>query len=257
MEDSAGIQENDIKFVKKQRAREGKTLLQPLYKTEDALKAVDHFKIVDYDTWHTIEEGIEFSYTDCGHIIGSAAVHLRITEGGKTTRLTFSGDVGRYRDLILKSPKEFEQADFIILESTYGNSLHDDSSPTTDILFDWIKKTCLDKKGKLIIPAFSVGRTQEILFTLNQLEEDKRLPPLDYFVDSPLSIKATQIVKNYPQYFNARIQKVMESDKDPFGFKGLRYVGTAEESKNLNFYKGPCVIISASGMGKAPYQQQY
>jgi metallo-beta-lactamase family protein len=251
MEDSAGIQENDIKYANKQRAAEGKPLLQPLYTTEDALKAVDHFKTVEYNNWFTIEEGIEFCYKDAGHIIGSTSVHLRITENGKTTRITFSGDVGRYRDLILKSPDTFEQADYIIIESTYGNSLHDDSNPTADVLLSWITKTCLQKKGKLIIPAFSVGRTQEILFTLNQLELEKRLPPLDYFVDSPLSVKATQIVKNYPQYFNNRIQKIMQSDNDPFSFKGLRYVATVEESKQLNYYKGPCVIISASGMAEA------
>lgn len=251
LEDSAGIQESDIKYVNKRRLAEGKVPLLPLYTTADALTAVDHFKMVEYNTWHTIDDGIEFCYTDTGHIIGSAAVHLKITEGGKTTRLTFSGDVGRYRDLILKSPQEFAQADFIIIESTYGNSLHDDSHPTADILLSWIEKTCLQKKGKLIIPAFSVGRTQEILFNLNQLELENRLPPLDFFVDSPLSVKATQIVKNYPQYFNNRIQKIMQEDKDPFNFKGLRYIGTVDESKNLNYYKGACVIISASGMAEA------
>ena len=251
MEDSAGIQENDIKYINKQRASEGKVLLLPLYSTEDALKAVDHFKSVEYDTWFTIEEGLEFCFKDAGHIIGSTSVHLRITEKGKTTRFTFSGDVGRYRDLILKSPATFDQADYIIIESTYGNSLHDDNNPTSEVLLGWITETCLKKKGKLIIPAFSVGRTQEILYTLNQLELEKRLPPLDYFVDSPLSIKATQIVKNYPQYFNAKIQEVMLSDKDPFAFNGLRYVGSVEESKQLNFYNGPCVIISASGMAEA------
>lgn len=251
MEDSAGIQENDIKYINKQRAAEGKPYLQPLYTTDDAKAAEEHFVNVDYNTWFKIEDGIEFSFTDCGHIIGSASVHLRITENNKTTRITFSGDVGRYRDLILKSPVEFEQADYILIESTYGNSLHDDSNPTSEALLGWIKQTCLEKKGKLIIPAFSVGRTQELLYTLNQLELEGRLPQLDYFVDSPLSMRATAIVKNYPQYFNARIQKVMQSDKDPFGFKGLRFVSTVDESKQLNFYKGPCVIISASGMAEA------
>ena len=132
--------------------------------------------------------------------------------------MTFSGDVGRYRDAILKSPAVFQQADYILLESTYGNSLHDEHHPTTDALLEWIEKTC-SKKGKLIIPAFSVGRTQEILYALNQLEIENRLPDIDYFVDSPFSIKATQVVKSYPQYFNARIQKILQSDNDPFGLK--------------------------------------
>ena len=251
MEDSAGIQENDIKFENKRRALQGLPYLKPLYTTEDALTAAEQFVVVDYDQWHTITEGIEFCYTDAGHIIGSAAVHLRITENGKLTRITFSGDVGRYRDIILKSPAPFSQADYILIESTYGNSLHDEHNPTPDALHKWIEHTCLHKKGKLIIPAFSVGRTQEILYSLNQLEIENRLPELEYFVDSPLSSKATQIVKSYPQYFNKRIQKVLLNDDDPFAFRGLKFTKSVDESKLLNYHKGPCVIISASGMAEA------
>jgi metallo-beta-lactamase family protein len=251
MEDSAGIQESDIKFANKRRAAEGLPYLLPLYTTEDAVKAAQLFEVVDYNTWHTVGDGIEFCYTDAGHIIGSAVVNLKITENGNVTRITFSGDVGRYRDIILRSPDVFPQADYIILESTYGNSLHDEFNPTPDVLLQWIKHTCLEKKGKLIIPAFSVGRTQEILFTLNQLEMENRLPDLEYIVDSPLSIKATEIVKHYGQYFNSRVQKILQSDSDPFMFKGLRFTKTVDDSKMLNYKKEPCVIISASGMAEA------
>ncbi len=251
MEDSAGIQENDIRYENKRRAQEGLPYLKPLYTTQDALEAVDHFVTVDYDKWFAVDEHIEVMYTDAGHIIGSAAVHLKVKENGKTTRLTFSGDVGRYRDVILKSPKEFPQADYILLESTYGNSLHDNAVTTPDQILHWIEKACVQKKGKLIIAAFSVGRTQEILYALNQLELERRLPDLDYFVDSPLSVKATEIVKHYPQYFNRTIQKILEKDNDPFGFKGLKFVKSVDESKMLNFRNGPCVIISASGMAEA------
>ena len=251
MEDSAGIQENDIKFENKKRALLGLPYLKPLYTTEDAITAADHFEIVDYEKWHKIDEDFEFCFTDVGHIIGSASVHLRIKENNKTTTLTFSGDVGRYRDIILKSPATFPQADYILLESTYGNSLHDEHNSSTEMLLSWITKTCLQKKGKLIIPAFSVGRTQEILYALNQLELENSLPDLDYFVDSPLSTKATAIVKSYPQYFNNRIQKVLLNDDDPFAFKGLKFTKTVDESKMLNYHKGPCVIISASGMAEA------
>ena len=251
MEDSAGIQENDIKFANKRRALQGLPYLQPLYTTEDALMAADRFVTVDYEQWYTIEDGLEFCYSDAGHIIGSTVVNIRITENGKQTRITFSGDVGRYRDIILKSPAVFSQADYIILESTYGNSLHDEQNPTADALLEWIEKTCLQKKGKLILPAFSVGRTQEILYALNQLELENRLPALTYFVDSPLSIKATEVVKRYPAYFNSRIQKVLLSDKDPFSFTGLKFINSVDESKMLNYYKDPCVIISASGMAEA------
>lgn len=251
MEDSAGIQENDVKYENKRRSLQGRPLIQPLYTTEDAQQAKDRFVVLEYGTWHTIEPGLECSLTDAGHIIGSAAVHVRITANGKSRRLTFSGDIGRYRDIILRSPAAFSQADCIIIESTYGNSLHDKVVQSPDKLLEWIESTCMQRKGKLIIPAFSVGRTQEILYTLNQLENEGRLPPLEYFVDSPLSSTATQIVKSYPQYFNDRIQKVLETDRDPFGFKGLKFTQSVDESKKLNYYKGACVIISASGMAEA------
>src|SRR6201985_2875912 len=228
LEDSAGIQEDDIKYTNKKRAAEGLPHLKPLYTEEDARRAMDHFITVEYDSWHPIDEEVQVLYTDAGHIIGSAAVHLKIKEGGKETHLTFSGDVGRYSDVILRSPEVFPQADYILIESTYGNSLHDPADTTPDMLLQWIKKTCLDKKGKLIIPAFSVGRTQEILFALNQLEEERRLPDLDYFVDSPLSVSATEIVKSYPQYFNKTLRKVLETDKDPFAFQGLKYIKSVE-----------------------------
>src|SRR6185312_10610499 len=229
----------------------GKPYISPLYVMEDAQRAAEHFLTVDYGKWFTIDQNVKFMYLDAGHIIGSATVHLKITENGKETHLTFSGDLGRYRDVILKSPQDFPQADYIIMESTYGNKLHDEITGTPDKLLEWITKTCLQKKGKLIIPAFSVGRTQELLFALNQLEEERRLPELDYYVDSPLSVAATEIVKSYPQYFNKTIQKVLETDNDPFAFRGLKYIKTVEESKLLNYKNDPCVIISASGMADA------
>ena len=250
LEDSAEIQEDDVKYVNKRRAAEGLPYLPPLYTKEDAKAAAGFFYEVEYNKWHTIDEHVEVLFTDAGHIIGSAAVHVKVKENGKENRLTFSGDIGQYRDIILKSPAEFPQADYILIESTYGNSLHDVNITTPDIILKWIEKACIQKKGKLILPAFSVGRTQEILYTLNQLELEGRLPNLDYFVDSPLSIEATQVVKRYPQHFNKAIQKVIASDNDPFGFKGLKYIKTVNESKLLNFRNEPCVIISASGMAE-------
>lgn len=251
LRDSAEIQEDDIKYINKRRDAAGQGYLRPLYTREDAEMATERLVEQPYGHWFDVTEGVQASYTDAGHIIGSGAVHLVIEEDGKKTRITFSGDLGRYRDVILKSPQDFPQADFILLESTYGNSLHDSNMTTPDMLLRWIEKACLQKKGKLIMPAFSVGRTQELLYALNQLELENRLPDLDYYVDSPLSIEATEIVKNHPEYFNKRIQQVMKSDQDPFGFKGLKYVKTVEQSKQLNFMNGPLVIISASGMADA------
>jgi metallo-beta-lactamase family protein len=251
LEDSARIQQDDIKFTNKRRAQQKLPYLQPMYDEQDAARAQQLFQAVEYGQWHAVDENVQVMYSDAGHIIGSAAVHLRISENGKITKLTFSGDVGRYNDVILKSPETFEQADYILIESTYGNSLHDPAATMPGQLLQWIEKTCLQKKGKLIIPAFSVGRTQELLFALNQMELDGRLPALDYFVDSPLSIEATEIVKKYPQYFNKTIQKVLETDQDPFSFKGLKYIRSVDESKDLNYRNEPCVIISASGMADA------
>ncbi len=251
LEDSAEIQRDDTKFINKRRAKQGLPPYEPLYDLEDAAKALELFKTVEYGEWTVIGDGIEVLYTDAGHIIGSAAVHLRIKEDGKTTQLTFSGDVGRYNDAILRSPATFPQADYIILESTYGNKLHDEVHGVPDSMLQWIEKTCIEKKGKLIIPAFSVGRTQELLFALNQLELENRLPSLPIYVDSPLSKEATEVLKNYPQYFNKRIRKIMLSDKDPFDFKGLNFIKTVDESKALNDLPQPCIIISASGMADA------
>jgi metallo-beta-lactamase family protein len=251
LEDSAAIQEDEARYANKKRALRGQPYVEPLYYKEDALKCREQFSEKNYGQWFDVIDGVQAMFTDAGHIIGSACVHLRIKEKGKDTSISFSGDVGRYRDVILRSPEVFPQADYILLESTYGNSLHDPAVTTPDMLLKWINSACVEKKGKLILPAFSVGRTQEILFALNQLEIENLLPDLDYYVDSPLSIEATEVVKSYPSYFNKNIQRIMQTDKDPFGFKGLKFIRNVEQSKLLNFDDGPMVIISASGMADA------
>ncbi|HTE26633.1 MBL fold metallo-hydrolase RNA specificity domain-containing protein [Flavitalea sp.] len=251
LEDSARIQESDIKYSNKSRKLKGLPLLEPLYSTENTRQAIELFESVDYGAWHRIDENVSVLFTDAGHIIGSAAVHVQVNEDGRQTNITFSGDVGRYRDIILRSPQAFPQADYILLESTYGDSLHDMFAATPDVLLNWIQKTCVQQKGKLIMPAFSVGRTQELLFALNQLELEGTLPSLNYYVDSPLSLEATAVVKKYPGYFNSTIQKLLLTDSDPFGFSGLRFVTDVEESKMLNYLNEPCVIISSSGMAEA------
>jgi metallo-beta-lactamase family protein len=251
LEDSAEIQRDDTRFINKRRAKQGLPPYEPLYDLEDAAEALKLFQTIKYDEWTKIDPDIEIMFADAGHIIGSSSVHLRITEDGKTTHISFSGDVGRYNDAILRSPETFPQADYIILESTYGNKLHDEVHGTAESLYQWIQKTCIEKKGKLIIPAFSVGRTQELLFALNQLELENRLPAVPFYVDSPLSREATAVLKHYPQNFNKKIRKIMETDSDPFDFRGLKFIKTVDESKNLNNLPQPCVIISASGMADA------
>ncbi len=251
LEDSAQIQENEAKYHNKGSKAQGKPLVQPLYTGEDAERSFSHFAEQPYGSWFNVIEGVEAQFTDAGHIIGSACVHVRITENSEQRQLTFSGDVGRYRDAILKSPQTFSQADFIIMESTYGDSLHQDVVTSIDTLLHWITKTCVERSGKLIVPAFSLGRTQELLYALNGLELQGRLPKVDYFLDSPLSTSITDVVKGYSSYFNETIQQVLQRDNDPFHFAGLKYINSVEESKSLNYRNEPCVIISASGMADA------
>ena len=251
LEDSAMIQRDDAKYGNKRRARQGLPPIEPLYDIDDVNLTIPLFKAVDYNTPTKISDSVEVLFTDAGHIIGSAAVSLKIKNGENRESLTFSGDIGRYRDMILRSPSEFPHADYIIIESTYGDKLHDLIHTTPDDLLKWIESTCVEQKGNLIIPAFSVGRTQEILFELNQLSLEKRLPHIPIYVDSPLSMEATEVLKKFPKYFNKKIQKILEVDDDPFDFEGLRYIKSVEESKALNEDLHPKVIISASGMADA------
>ena len=251
LEDSATIQRDDTKFINKKRAQQGQPPIQPLYSIDDATNS---FKLMDkqeYQHWFAVTNDVQAMFTDAGHIIGSAAISLKIMEDGKETKITFSGDVGRYNDMLLRAPYTFPQADYIIIESTYGNSLHDAAGNTIDLLSNWIQKTCVQKKGKLIIPSFSVGRTQELLYSLNQLSNENRLPKIPVYVDSPLSSEATQIVKSYPKYFNAQVKQLLLTDNDPFDFSGVNFVSSVEESKAINENHQPMIIISASGMADA------
>lgn len=249
--DSAKIQEQDAFYVNKKRTKQGKAPIEPLYTEDDVLAALRQFKLLSYDRPHQLNPEVSLHFTDAGHILGSASVHLAIQEEGKTTRLTFSGDVGRYTDLLLNAPQNFPQADYILIESTYGDSFHETAEPTEEKLLQVIEETCIQKGGKLIIPAFSVGRTQEILYNLNALELKGKLPDVPYYVDSPLSGKATLVVKKHPEVYNHGVKEVMKTDRDPFDFKGLTFVESVEDSIALNEDPTPCVIISASGMAEA------
>ncbi len=251
LEDSAVIQRDDTAYINKKRKISGLPQVQPLYTQDDVKAALSLFVTVEYGEWTKICEEVSVLFTDAGHIIGSAVVNLLLKENESEKHLAFSGDVGRYRDVILRSPSVFPQADYIICESTYGNSLHDPINDTIQTLHHWIEETCVHKKGNLIIPSFSVGRTQELLYYMNQLVLEKRMPKVKVFVDSPLSSKVTEIVKEFSKYFNARIHKLMQIDEDPFDFPGLTFTSSVEESKGLNFLSSPCVILAASGMADA------
>ncbi|MDR2473681.1 MAG: MBL fold metallo-hydrolase [Tannerella sp.] len=249
--DSAAIQAQDLHFINKKRFAAGKRPLQPVYNEDDVKNTMKHLHPVSYHQTVEVDKDIRLELFDGGHIVGSATVVLNVRNGGKWETLVFSGDVGRYGDPILHAPEPFPQADYMLIESTYGNKLHDRIETYADELLKNIRETCLGKRGKLIIPAFSVGRTQEVLYSLNDLELEGNLPPVDYYVDSPMSVKVTEIVKRHSECFNRSVQKLLKIDRDPFKFKGLRYITDKRDSQALNFTNKPAVIISASGMAEA------
>lgn len=251
LRDSAHIQQSDIRFLNKKRKAQGLSPLMPLYTEGDVDSAMRRFITHPYNQSFKIDEDIEVTFTDAGHILGSAVVSLRIKEGGTVKKICFTGDLGRYNNRILYSPQVAAQADIVICESTYGNKLHDSTEFSENELYNIIQKAIVEKKGKLIIPAFSVGRTQEVLFVLNKLENAGKLPSIPVYVDSPLSTEATDITKHYPELFNKRVQKLLQTEPDPFGLQNLTFITEKAQSQDLNNREEACIIISASGMAEA------
>ncbi len=249
--DSAHIQENDLKYVNERRKRRGEVPLEPIYTVEDVQECLARFRPVEYHHRQVLNEELAFTFYDAGHIIGSAGVYLDIEEANKKQTLFFTGDIGRPGDIILRNPEKFPQADNLICESTYGDRLHDTAIHARENLLRVVKETCVLQKGKLIIPAFSVDRTQELIYLLDQLESEDRLPRIEVFVDSPLSVRATEVMRDHEKYFNPKILSYIKKDGDAFGFKGLHYITDVKDSKALNTRKEPCIIISASGMAEA------
>lgn len=251
LHDSAEIQTYEAENINRRREAKGLPPYQPLYTADDVAQCLSQFEIIPYDSWVSLDPDLDVLYTNTGHLIGCAAITLRIKQGRKRTKILFSGDVGRYRSVLLQPPVAPPQADYIILESTYGDKRHDVRFNIVKTMRQWIEKVCVERGGQLVIPAFSVGRTQEVLYALNQLSLEKRLPEILVFVDSPLSKKATDTIKHYTEQFNERLQQVLAVDDDPFDFPGLKYVESVEDSRRLVDYKEPCVIISASGTADA------
>lgn len=249
--DSAHIQESDIRYVNRKRAEEGKRLLEPLYDEEDAEKALKLMKSIEFNTPTSICDEVILEFTENGHLLGSAAVNLSIQDEGETIRLCYTGDIGRQKNSILKMPQPFPQADYIICESTYGDRLHDEEDVNINDIVKIIHETCVEKKGKVIIPAFSIGRTQEIVYALDILHNKFQLPNIPVYLDSPLSTKGTEIFKKHLELFDKTFQEFLKRDKSPFDFPNLHLTESVEESKALNNLEGPCIIISASGMMEA------
>ncbi len=246
--DSARIQEDDAEYINKKRKAEGRKPIQPLYTLDDVDMALKMFHAVRIKEHYKWNDNISFYFTDAGHILGSACISIDIKLKDETRRIFFSGDVGRYKDRILKAPADFPQADVILLESTYGNRLHDITEDAEQKLLDAVVKTCINQQGKLIIPAFSLGRTQEIVYALDRMRTEGKLPKVRVYVDSPLSTSATKIMRRHTEYFNDDILEYMQTDPDPFAFPNLRYTPSIQESKAINEDEGPAIIIAASGM---------
>ncbi len=249
--DSAFIQEHDTVTFNKRRVKKGLPQVTPIYTQADATACLKLFIGVPDEMKFRIDENIKVKFTNTGHMLGSGVANIEITEKGKLKKIAYTGDIGRPVDLILAAPQPFPQTDILITESTYGDRLHQDLKEDEDELLKVIIDTCTVKGGKLIIPAFSVGRTQEIVFTLNNFFNEGKLPKVDIFVDSPLAVNATAVFRMHPECFNKNFSDVLLKDPDPFGFDNLFYINKVEDSKKLNSHKKPCVIISASGMMEA------
>ncbi|MCB0773541.1 MAG: MBL fold metallo-hydrolase [Flavobacteriales bacterium] len=248
--DSAYIQESDYRYDAKRAKKQGKAMTEigPLYDSGDVAATMDLFRLVPYATPTVILPGVELTFIDTGHILGSASVHLTISGREGVRRISFSGDVGRYVDRLVPPPQPFPQADIIICESTYGDRDHPAAEGYEAELLGHVKRICVEQNGRLVIPAFSVGRTQELLHQLNKYFNQGLLPRVPVFVDSPLSVNATGIYRKHSALLRPEIRKELERDPDLFGFPGVEFVREASRSKELNGRKGPSITIAASGM---------
>lgn len=249
--DSAHIQEMDTDWRNKKKKRHGGKTEEPLYTQADVEKTMPMFEAVEYNTPFEPAEGVRVIYKDAGHILGSAFIELSVKEGDDNYRLIFSGDLGRPDQLLLKDPVQPLPADYLFMESTYGDRNHKDENLSRDELAEAISYS-YEKGEKVIIPAFAVERTQEVLYTLYQLHEEGRLPEdMPVFLDSPLAIRATEIFRKHPKYFDSATQAILESGKDPLDLPNLKYTLRTNESQAINESDKSAVVISASGMCNA------
>jgi metallo-beta-lactamase family protein len=247
LRDSGHIQEKDTEFVNKKHARRGLPPVQPLYTIKDAERSLQQFVSISYRRTLHVNGSVKVTFYDAGHILGSALTLLEISENGKNKNLLFTGDLGRKGLPILCDPHPLDTADILITESTYGGRCHDDLLTLDDKLAQVVNEA-YNRGGKIIVPAFSVGRTQEVVYALQRLIEATKIPEIPIFVDSPLSVNATEVFRAHPECFDEETSEYLLNHQDPFGFGRVRYIKSLEESKKLNRYKKPCMIISASGM---------
>lgn len=258
LRDSAFLQEKDAEFVNKRHERRrkfdksanGANGVLPLYTIEDAEKILTSFSTLEYRKPKQIADGLTVEYFDAGHLLGSAAMLITAEKNGRRTRLIFSGDVGRKNLPILRDPDKLPEADYLIMESTYGNRLHSTDEIVINKLAAAINRTA-QRGGRVVVPAFAVGRTQQLVLLLHELVNRKAIPDLPIFVDSPLAVQATEAYRRHPECYDEETAQYLVDGGEPFGFKRLRYIRDVSESKGLNDLRGPMMIISASGMAEA------
>lgn len=249
--DSAYIQEKDVEYVNRRREKKGEPPVEPLYDEQDAENVLRRFIGIPYGATFEPLPGVRCTFRDAGHILGSATVNLEMDdEGGRTVRLGFTGDVGNPGRPILRDPEPLDPCDYVITESTYGGVTHEPIAETEDRLVDIIGRT-VKRGGKVIVPAFAVGRTQELVYAMDRLANEGRLPRVPVYVDSPLAVNATAVYLSHPECFDAELLAYMRDDPNPLGFEALTYVRDAASSKALNDEPEPFVVVSASGMVEA------
>jgi metallo-beta-lactamase family protein len=249
LRDSAYLQQRDVEWLNKKKKNQGS--VEALYSVEDVERALNNFKSLEYNTATEIFPGIISTFQDAGHILGSASILLEVEEErGKKIRFGFSGDIGRPEMPIIRNPDLLRDLDILIMESTYGNRIHTHSDEVEEEVAKVVREV-FDRKGKIIIPAFAVGRTQLLVYVLHKLFDQNRIPEIPIYVDSPLAVNATKVFREHPECFDRETNRVfLESGKDPFGFGRLKYITTVEQSKELNDLIDPMIIISASGMAE-------
>ena len=248
LKDSAYLQQRDIEWLNKRK--KSRIPEEPLYSIEDVEEALQKFIPVEYNTAKEIFPGIVAYYQDAGHILGSAGILIEIEEEGKKLRFGFSGDIGRHEMPIIRDPDYFNDLDVLIMESTYGNRIHTHSEEVEEEVAKVVREV-FDRKGKIIIPAFAVGRTQLLVYVLHKLFDQNRIPEMPIYVDSPLAVNATKVFRDHPECFDRETNRIfLESGDDPFGFSRLKYISTVDQSKELNDMHEPMIIISASGMAE-------
>ncbi|MBI5361416.1 MAG: MBL fold metallo-hydrolase [Planctomycetes bacterium] len=245
--DSAHIQEKDAEYINKIEKRKGAKEKKPLYTLQDAQKSLGLFDGCFYKEEFQPAPNIKAVFQDAGHILGSASIRLSVKENGTVKTVVFTGDLGRKNLPIIRNPEPFDYADVLITETTYGNRVHDPVEQVEEKLAAIINRV-YQRGGKILIPAFSVGRSQEIIYTLNRLIVRGRIPEFPVFIDSPLTLNATEVFFNNKEYFDDEALQTYENEYDPFGFNLMTYITSVEESKKLNTFNRPCIIISGSGM---------